>query len=631
MASYLDKFKVATAIKENTKFDLSCQHITSSDFFQLAPIYSKEMVPGEKISINVESFTRLAPLAVPTFGRVKMKNRAFFVPFRTIFKGWNDFITDTTHVYSGQSLNTNAIGSKVPYFQLGDLAYELNSNTWRTEIQVDGDGNPVETPDIVFTTQDGTKKYGRWLPEGRQLVKILQSLGYVIPNNYEAQQSTQFVEVSALPLLAFAKIYCDWYFPAQYYDTPLRTNLERFFKYDEGASGMYLSSSELHNIFQVVTSVNYDSDYFVSAFDNPVGPNNNSYTQDVANIFDGGNVDSSIDVSTNLNSKVMISGINGTPVLRSNDTATTTTAVGARLGYVSQLALTGLYRLTDYMKRHQLVGARALDRYLARFGKALTAEKMDRSNYIGSQEVPIQIGDVMNNATTGSDFATTLGGFAGKGIGYSGDTFEYSTDEYGIVMILSSIVPTVGYYQGIDRNVMHTQRTDFWTPEFDQLGNQAIKASELYWPEANNDDDAVLNGLESAVFGWTPRYAEYKIGRDKLTGDWRIPTLNGVGPCSDSWHLMRKIDPDAVQDLVHDYNFVKGDLGGNSEPSQYNRIFQYSGSTDNKYVRALDHFYVIHNFNVVSWSPMCALYDTYEFEHDKGKMVTADVNGVKVN
>ena len=45
---------------------------------------------------------------------------------------------------------------------------------------------------------------------------------------------------------------------------------------------------------------------------------------------------------------------------------------------------------------------------------------------------------------------------------------------------------------------------------------------------------------------------------------------------------------------------------------------------------APDNFTVIHNFEIAAYAPMKPLYDTYEFE-DKGKKVTLDVNGVKMN
>ena len=612
MASYLDKFKIKTAVSDHTKLDLSCQHITTSDFFQLNPIYIKEMVPGERIEINTESFTRLAPMAVPTFGRVKMKNRAFFVPMRTVWKGWNDFITDTTHVTANQTADVNLIGSQVPMMYLADITTALISDN-ATYAYTVGSGDAYD----LSVKDDNEERLYKLTPKGRQVVKILQALGYQITNQIGQSDELVHLQVSALPLLSFAKIYLDWYFSSAYYDSVERTNIERILKRDTSVNGTQLTTVDLIALFKAITSVNYDSDYFTSAFNNPVGPVNGSYSvetiNDVTEPYNATN-----GKITNENSS------NGTPYFQTPNSRV-----------ISQYALDALKSLTDYMKRHQLVGARALDRYLARFGKSLSSEKLDRSNYIDSQEVNIQIGDVMSNAETGSSMSNLLGGFAGKGIGYDSKSFDYETDEYGYLIILSSIVPSVGYYQGMDRMVTHTSRLDFFTPEFDQLGNQAIKCTELWMPEMNDLTFAGnLNGYESDVFGWTPRYAEYKIGRDKLTGDFRVPTLNVVGDTSDSWHLMRKIEPTSLDDLVISQNFVKGDIGSTKQvtvggvittvdvPSQYDRIFSY---VDNK----SDHFYCIHNFNVISWSPMKSLYDTYDF--DGGKDIVADVNGVKVN
>ena len=96
--------------------------IMTGDFMQLCPIFTKEMVPGEKLDVNVESFARLNPLPVPTFGRSSMRLRSFFVPYRTVFRGWNDFITDSVHVPSTVS-SVSAIISQVPQFTNDDLVH----------------------------------------------------------------------------------------------------------------------------------------------------------------------------------------------------------------------------------------------------------------------------------------------------------------------------------------------------------------------------------------------------------------------------------------------------------------------------------------------------------------------------
>lgn len=291
---------------------------------------------------------------------------------------------------------------------------------------------------------------------------------------------------------------------------------------------------------------------------------------------------------------------------------------------ISQYLLNSLRALTDYMKRHQLVGSKAADRYLARFGKALAAEKINRSVYLGAHMQDIQIGDIMSTAD--SDGAQ-LGAYAGKGMSYGNGGFEYDTDEYGLFIVLSSLVPAVGYFQGIDRNVQHVSKLDFWTPEFDSLGSQAVGAMELYVPTHFGNSYV---GLDSQVFGYLPTYYEYKVKNDKVTGNFRVNSINGSHPLSDSgfnaansWYLMRVFDNTdytAADEIVHGPAFVDG----KSDFSQYKRIF-YDVKASSP-----DNFTVIHNFEIASFAPMKSLFDSYEFE-DKGKKVTEDVNGVKMN
>lgn len=658
MASYLDKFKVKVGIDDSTKLDLSCQHITTQDFMKLSPVYFKEMVPGEKLVVSQQSFSRLAPMPVPTFGRANMYNRAFFVPYRTIFKGWNDFITDTVHVAGD---GRSAINSMVPSFKMGSLVKTLfngisvassqqSVGTFGTilsdtieNFNIDSEGVITDSSnriiDILLTDTDDVysqagitnaptnfgndNALGIILNEkGRQFVKILHSLGYQIV----AEGSTEWYNytMSAMPLLAYLKVYLDWYFPAQYYDDAVRTVLEAIINYDYGTAAVEVTDQNLLAMFELIWFVNYDSDYFVSAFDNPQGPNAGAFSSvqipDITNnsTWTGSSNITMKGVALVNNQNVSTFNTNGTPELGILSSTSGAAISSGQMPRITQYALTALQKLTDYMKRHQLVGARAMDRYLARFGKNLAAEKLNRSLYIGKNMIPLQIGDIMSQADTSG---ASLGSYAGKGLAYGENRFEHSTDEYGMFLICNSIVPTVGYYQGIDRTVMHQSRLDFWTPEFDQLGNQAISAAELYVSPANILD-SVNTGLTTQVFGFTPRYAEYKIGRDRLTGDFRVNHTSQSGDTSDAWHMLRKFNDSSfggsASGVVHSRSFVVGD-----DANQYNRIFY---NTDN----TADHFYVIHNFDVVSWSPMSPLYDTYEFS-DKGKEITADVNGVKVN
>ena len=597
-------------------------------------------------------------LPVPTFGRCNIKNRAFFVPFRTIFRGWNDFITDAPHANSMNNVElVGNILSTVPTVSNYNLAmafvdpslgngygYDvMGANTSGSFVSPVSVAADAFSADITYVDASGNSNYYELNALGRQLLKVVESLGYKI--NWRYDDTTVY---SALPLLAYAKVYCDWYFPSAYTNTDIYNYLLMLCNSDTGIPAA-LDKTDVMRILQF-SYVCYDSDYFTSAWDNPVGPNNFNYSP--MNVLDitvnnaapsdgssayGNNAGLWYAPYTTTTARIGDLGVgnvatNGTPVSIMK-TKTVSGDVYNRLGMsVSNFQHKALNAMTDYFKRHQLAGSRALDRYLARFGKALSSEKMNRSVYLGSQIVPVQIGDVMSNSMVGTSGFNGLGEYAGKGIAYGQDgTFSYKTDEYGMFIIVSSIVPASGYYQGIDRNVKHIAKSDFFTPEFDSLGVQAITADELY---VSKFGDSSLGGVDihDHVFGFTPRYAEYKIKNDKVTGNFRINHLNGNSLGSSSWHLMREFDDNdfdaSIAQMNHGVNFVysRGDMG------QYNRIFAYQSDTLDEWLKSADPFILIHEINVGSVSPMKALYDNYEFdESDKGRAINLDVNGVKMN
>lgn len=644
MASYLDKAVINSAITDNTKLDLGHQHITTADFMQNNVSYIHELVPGSHIDVNMESFVRLNPLPVPTFGRASLRNRAFFVPFRTIFRGWNDFITDTNHVYSDGK--TNSLIDKVPYVTNAQLVMVFANGT-ATEATYTENSIGYTLADqtaLAFDYYYSGQKC-KLTDKGRQYLKIIEALGYKL-----SWDTSNVTEYSALPFLALAKIIGDYYYPSQYLSTNEYFALTKYCNYDV-SNVPALTSVDIGYILDLSSFVMYDSDYFVSAFDTPNQPIASAHSDfKIVNIDTINNyrvatssLYSEVEkgyVTNNSGLATVDNRISGDAPFITPQISLLTNGSIANSGAtpISEYLLHGLHALTDYMKRHQLAGSRAMDRYLARFGKALSAEKLNRSIYLGAAVQDIQIGDVMSTSDTSG---AQLGAYSGKGMSYGNGHFEFSTDEYGYFIVLTSIVPAVGYTQGIDRQVMRLSKTQFWTPEFDSLGVQPLTANELYlsqnplvagYSQFNKD-------LNEQVFGYVPRYADYKVSHDQLTGNFRVPSINGTNPsviafnAADSWHLNRVFDDgDFGYDnqgvwtlssplVVHSLNFLRG-----RDRSQYKRIFYANPDI----VDSPDNFTIIHNFEIAENAPMKALYDSYEFE-DKGDKVTLDANGVKLN
>jgi hypothetical protein len=449
---------------------------------QLNPIYWKEMVPGETLKVGVENFTRLNPLVTPTFAPgSKLKVSRFFVPFRTIYRGWNDFITDSVHVPSLGTDKNVSIQNKVPVVT-NNVPIDALTNHWNIPGINSGFGNTfaVEVQgtdaayDFVVRPDDWVSGSGtkyRFTSLGQQAYKIITSLGYRF--TFDGRDTQEY---SALPLLAYAKVYADYYWPSAYMDNYNHYVLEALFNADNGVE-LSLTAQQVFYILVLCTYVCYDSDYFVSAFDNPMSPSDGNYSTFQLNDYSlPSPFNRNVSTATTI-ANVRATVSNDNLKINSNATGVTdsmgTPAVYSQSPYYpafTQYVDSMLHRLTDYMKRHQLAGSRAMERYLARFGKSLSAEKLNRSVYLGTDVTSIQIGDVMStsdtlqevssakagtgsSSTTGSTsvIGSQLGSYAGKGIAYSKNDYDgFSTDEYGIYIITASLVPDVFYDQGID-------------------------------------------------------------------------------------------------------------------------------------------------------------------------------------
>ena len=385
MEGFKDTMKIPVAITDSTPLKLDCRHITTQNWMQLQPIYWKEMVPGEKLEVGVESFTRLNPLVVPSFApNCKLKTSRFFVPFRTIFRGWNDFITDAYHVGSTGDLKDQGLLYKVPTVTNNVLLAALVTSFTDHASSPMGYGSTFaeqisdQTSDSYdYKDEDGVKYTYTVL--GRQALKVLQSLGYKInPNSADTQ------EFSALPLLAYAKVYADYYWPTAYMSAYLHYYLESMFNSDNGTP-LALTPEQVARLLRYTIFVCYDGDYFTSAFDNPVAPSDNNFTGMVLKDYtlpSPFNMNGSSSNTTVYNRRSQVQNYNenvssassnvtdakGTPFV----TGEGITTFGVLTQYVDSM----LHRLTDYTRRHQLSGSRALERYASRFGKTLGAEKM---------------------------------------------------------------------------------------------------------------------------------------------------------------------------------------------------------------------------------------------------------------
>lgn len=86
----LPKIKIGRKSDRNF-FDMSHDVNTTSDFGFCQPTLLQNIVADSKINLKTSSFVRLAPLPVPTFGRINVKQHTAFVPYRDVFLAYDNF------------------------------------------------------------------------------------------------------------------------------------------------------------------------------------------------------------------------------------------------------------------------------------------------------------------------------------------------------------------------------------------------------------------------------------------------------------------------------------------------------------------------------------------------------------
>lgn len=90
--------KLPVEVPNRSGFDESHSHLFTAKVGTLVPCMTDMLLPNDTVSVDIGSEIQLPPMATDFYGRVKAHFEAFFVPFRTVYGGWQDFITHNSNV-----------------------------------------------------------------------------------------------------------------------------------------------------------------------------------------------------------------------------------------------------------------------------------------------------------------------------------------------------------------------------------------------------------------------------------------------------------------------------------------------------------------------------------------------------
>ena len=227
-----------------------------------------------------------------------------------------------------------------------------------------------------------------------------------------------------------------------------------------------------------------------------------------------------------------------------------------------------------------LSGNRYQDLLKAFYGVSTRDYRLNMAEYIGGSRYPIYTSEVLQTSETQN---TPLGDQAGHAIG-SGNSFHgsYFVEELGCILNLFWIGSENVYSQEMRRDWRKFSINDYFFPMFEKLGDQELFREEICYT-IKPRKDVVDN---SKIFGFVPRYSEYKFYNNTVKGGFRGRYK--------FWSQARffRLDNDEVNISLNS-SFIK------PYKNTFNRIFQ---TIDNDYT--LKPYQVKFVNNTIAFRPM---------------------------
>lgn len=448
MANIYDK--VPIKVQKKSGFDKSFQNLFTGKVGTIIPILTDELIPNSTVRLRMAMTTQLPPLASDTFMRVKQKYAAFFVPTRILVPRYEDWL-------SGQQGNT---------------------------------GSKVVLPTFSFNPETDKVAYGNG--------SLLDYLGYKC--THTSFTELQHQQVSALPMLAYHKIWNDWF----------RNSLVQ---------------KDIFNKALGVTAYN-------AATSSIVVPNNSATNKHVityaaagtAATSGGSKFDDGVDISalrqanfgSDLYTSCTPSPQNGLAQAVSFDTS-------SAKGNFTISALRAANSMQQFLERNNLAGNRLVDYVKAQYGANLNDAIAQRPVLLGSGSFDVyskgiyqtsnfveSAGDTINNPMSG--MAAKFGSAYVDGNDLVIDGF--TAQEPGYLMVVTWLSPKVTYSTGVDpiltRYLTVDSQSDMANPILQNVGNEPIYVKQLSMDQAIIDSDS--------VFGYNERYANWKDKMDEVHG-----------------------------------------------------------------------------------------------------------------
>lgn len=474
------------AKKRKFDHDLGCVRKFSSSVAQLLPVFYDLAYPGDKYELRTEMFTQLREIASPAMTHITEQVEWFFVPLKQICVTAPDSIFGIQDYHTTfLNKNDNTKGVVIPSFNAARL-YEQVKLAISNKTYLDVANYNINLPFAL----DGSDVF--LIPNAYNLLRLSQLLGFGLMfsdfENVTFSSTNKPLLLNPMFACAYQKIFFDCY----RIDNRIE-NDQRYYNLDEFAVSGEISNTTRPQMYFCLHYRPWAKDYFTSVLPSP--------------LIDFG----SIGMQSTTGNETLLSFQNPLSVgsLNTNNES---------IDFSANLAtLRGAFAVEKLMEITRRADKNYDSQVLAHFGFEVPKGILDHVYRVGSESAVVNIDEVFATAVgSDGDNSSMLGEKGGRGSAYGAPSrgIRFTAPCHGILMAIFSASPSVDYSNTrLDRlNTLRT-REQYWQPEFDKLGMDAI-----YLYEFNFNWNHFVNNRHASVLGFNFRYMSSKLKLNDVSG-----------------------------------------------------------------------------------------------------------------
>lgn len=460
------------------RFKRDYSNTTTINEGEIVPIYVDEVLPGDTISLTQNSLVRMATPIYPVMDNCYMDIYYFFCPNRLIWDHWENLMGQNDSSYWAEKTEYSVPQTKAP------------SAGWKVGTIADYMGVPTGVKNITVNNlpfRAYARIWNEWFRDENLQQPIYQSTddADTAGSNF-GMESIYSTQGGGLPLKA-GKMH-------DYFTSCL----------PEPQKGE-VSAIPIELTTRVVTGNKFD----VTGFQPMIwaDPDDNAAPSHLAPIIAGSNYTALGNSAMASNNQRMVPA-NLHAEIESAGITVSELRQAVAIQHILEADARGGTRYTELLKNE--------------FGVTSPDSRLQRTEYIGGNRIPINISQVIQQSAT--DTTSPQGNTAAYSLTTSRNKMmSYSATEHGYILGLAVIRVDHSYQQGLRRMWSRKRRFDFYHPMLANLGEMEVLNKEIYCQGNEQDDE---------VFGYQEAWADYRYHPNMVTGEMRSTYDQSL----DAWH-----------------------------------------------------------------------------------------------